>query len=223
MKYKCKKVILLLICAIMLLGVMNSTALADSKTSGKCGKKVNWSYNSKNKTLTISGKGKMHDYYRGEPVPWANYRSKTKKIVVKKGVTRIGGYSFMDFSRLEKVSLPSTLTVLDTCCFADCNRLKTIKIPKGVKRIGPMAFSDCNSLQTISMSKSVRLIDECAFSSCKKLTKVTLAEGIKTIKFEAFYGCPKLKSIRIPKSVTRIGKDALGVEKMTTMRIMAIL
>lgn len=212
MKRSLKRAVSLLLCAVLLVGVMGSTALAASKTSGKCGKNVKWSYNSKTKTLTISGKGKMHNYYRGEPVPWADYSSKTKKIVVKKGVTRIGGYAFADFTRLKEVSLPSSLTVLDAGCFAFCTNLRFIKIPKGVKKIRPTAFLECYNLRSITIPKSVRLIDECAFCECKKLEKVSLSEGLKTIEFEAFYGCPKLKKITIPKSVTRIGDGAFGAE-----------
>ncbi len=214
MKRSLKRAVSLLLCAVLLVGVMGSTALAASKTSGKCGKNVKWSYNAKTKTLTISGKGKMDDYYRASPkdFPWCSFDGKIKSIVVKKGVTRIGGYSFQGCENVKSVSLPNSLKTIGIGAF-ESKRLKKIKIPNKVREIEPSAFSGCSSLKEISIPKSVRIIGECAFSHCEKLEKVTLSEGLKTIEFEAFYACPKLKKIRVPKSVTQIGNGALGGER----------
>ena len=64
-------------------------------TGGKCGENVNWKLSGT--TLTISGTGPMYDWnsYEDPTRPWeADDDAKIKKIVIEKGVTRIGNYGF---------------------------------------------------------------------------------------------------------------------------------
>ena len=56
-------------------------------TSGKCGDNISWSL--KNGVLTISGNGRMYDYYGG-----FDYRNDITSVVIESGVTSIGYYAF---------------------------------------------------------------------------------------------------------------------------------
>ena len=59
----------------------------NTATSGKCGLNVNWSL--KNGVLTISGTGKLYDFY------WdLAERTDITSVVIKSGVTSIGSYVF---------------------------------------------------------------------------------------------------------------------------------
>ena len=72
-------------------------------TSGKCGKNVTWKLDGKG-TLTISGKGEMDHYWgAGSSSPWQDSCNKIKKVVVKSGVTGVGGYAFFDCKNLKSV------------------------------------------------------------------------------------------------------------------------
>ena len=60
-----KKVISLFLSLAMLLSivsVVDFSAYADTLTTGKCGKNVTYSFDSKTGTLTIFGTGDMYDY-----------------------------------------------------------------------------------------------------------------------------------------------------------------
>lgn len=191
MKKTIQRIISIFLCAAVLAGVLCNTALGASVISGKCGKNAEWSYDTKSKTLTISGKGSMYNYSNGsELVPWDSFSSKIKKIVVKKGITRITECAFSGTMQVKgsSISLPNTLTAIDTEAFGDTCP-KEITIPGSVKRIRGFTFM-FSEAKTIKLKNGVQVIDECAFDRCQA------------------------KSITFPSSVTKIGKSAFNYSKV---------
>lgn len=168
MKKVIRTIILVLVCMVVFSG-----AIYAKTRSGKCGKKVKWRLSSSG-TLTISGKGKMKDYIGefGSKPPWYKYRNKVKKIIVKKGVTRIG------------------------CdAFEGCKKAKSVKISGTVKTIGEYAFCDCRSLKKISVPEGVKSLEGYVFSGCKKLEQITLPKSLTELQGWNFSDTPSLKKI----------------------------
>ena len=124
-----------LIAVIFVLPVMAD----DTAVNNSCGDDVVWSYDENSYTLTISGEGSMTDYDHESPKPWDEHRLVVQKIVIKKGVIKIGNYAF--FSTFDHTS-------------ADPDRpykkLKTIEIADSVTSIGAYAFCGCSSLESIT-------------------------------------------------------------------------
>lgn len=167
------RVMSVLLCAFMVLSMMSSTALAASKTSGKCGKNAKWSFNKKNHTLTISGKGKMknynithddYDYVFEANTPWESQKGSTKRIVIKKGVTYIGELAF-SFCNAKTVSIPKTVKKIGSWSFYGCG-LKSVTIPEGVSSIGVEAFAYATEMRSITIPKSVKKIGRMAVGYC---------------------------------------------------------
>lgn len=118
-------------------------------TSGKCGKNLTWKLDGKG-TLTISGKGEMDHYWgAGSSSPWQDSCNKIKKVVVKSGVTGVGGYAFFDCENLKSVEFANSLRDINAVAFGDCTELRRIVIPKSVRYIGETAFFRCNKLAEI--------------------------------------------------------------------------
>ena len=124
-----------LIAVIFVLPVMADEATVNNS----CGNGVVWSYDENSYTLTISGEGSMTDYDYESPKPWDEHRLVVQKIVIEKGVIKIGNYAF--FSTFDHTS-------------ADPDRpykkLKTIEIADSVTSIGAYAFCGCSSLESIT-------------------------------------------------------------------------
>lgn len=165
MKRTVKRIVSILLCVAMLAGVMCNTALGASKTSGKCGKNAKWSYNKKNHTLTISGKGKMKNYSLGSGdydtwletnSPWESKKDDINRIVIKKGVTYIGELAFA-CCRATKVSIPKTVKKIGPSAFYGCE-FQSVTIPEGVTSIGDYAFAESMDLKSIRIPKSVKKI-----------------------------------------------------------------
>ena len=127
--------------------------------SGYCGGETTAAYDStsysyKNLTwvldsegvMTISGTGKMRNYYFGHMSAW---HSRARSVIIGRAVTNIGDYAFFS-----------------------CEVLTSVTIPDSVTKINLGAFFDCENLQSVIIPSSVTVIDNFAFSGCKNLTNV---------------------------------------------------
>ena len=183
-------------------------------------------------TLTISGTD-MPKYSSGQ-VPWYSQKDKIKKIIIKNGVTNIGGYAFEYCSGLTSITIPNSVTSIGEHAFSGCSDLPSIIIPNSVTSIENSTFSYCSGLTSITIPNSVTSIGEDAFEGTKwyesqpdglvyagkilyeykgtmpSNTKIDIKikEGTTSIGEYAFENCPGLTSVNIPNSVMSIGKGA---------------
>ena len=69
--------------------------------------------------------------------------NKLKEVEIKEGVTEIP-YQF--FKRLQlilkKITLPSTIEIIDDEAFSECSKLSTLDLNDGLQSIGRYAFSE---------------------------------------------------------------------------------
>jgi hypothetical protein len=93
------------------------------------------------------------------------YTGSAQKIVIPKGVKRIGVSAFEDCTSLETVIIPDGVTSIDAMAFDSCMYLTSVVIPTSVANIGYAAFRNCYSLRTIS----------------------SIPEGVKEIAYETRY------------------------------------
>ena len=216
MKTITKKLISLLLCAIMVFstlsvgGVIDFEALAATATSGSCGRNVTWSFDSDTGELLISGTGAMNSYSSSSTAPWYSYKDKIKKVTIEDGVTSIGWYAFWNCTSLTSITIPGSITSIGDSVFRDSTGLTSITIPDSVTSIGSDAFSGCTSLTSITIPGSITSIDDSVFRGCTGLTNITIPEGVTSIGQYAFEGCTGLTNITIPDSVTSIGSDAFS-------------
>ncbi len=70
-------------------------------SSGKCGDNLTWTLD--DGTLTISGHGKMENYFLTNPAPWYHCRASITKVVIKDGVTTIGRCAFNKCTSLKEI------------------------------------------------------------------------------------------------------------------------
>ena len=108
-----------------------------------------------------------------------------KKVVLHKGVTRIGNLSFSGCFRLTDVKLPAGLTHIGAGAFQNCSSLGEIRLPEGLEHLGERAFEKCTGLETLA-----------------------LPEGIAEVSASLCKGCTNLKQVTLPKSARKIGEYA---------------
>ena len=129
-------------------------------------------------------------------------------------VTVIGEKAFYgyktDCNKLISVTIPDSVTTIETSAFSECSSLECITIPEGVKTINSWAFYYCKSLTSVTIPNSVTTIGEYAFEYCKSLTSVTIPNRVTSIADGVFAYCSLLTSVIIPDSVTSIGYQAFG-------------
>lgn len=125
-----KQFLLLLLCLFSLWGGVK----AETKT-GSCGEAAFWSLDDEG-TLKVWGSGEMSNY-SANTVPWKDCRSKIKNIIIGEGITQIGSYAFSNCEKIETVSLPQSLEVINTCAFyTPTDNKGTIILPPNISFIG---------------------------------------------------------------------------------------
>ena len=116
---KTLSIILSLLMIISMLSAMPFSAFAETY-SGKCGASVNYSLDTETGVLTISGSGRMNDFYINDPGYYA-YRSYIKSVVINNGVTYIGYDAFLQpyYQHLKSVTIPDSVTEIGSYAFGD--------------------------------------------------------------------------------------------------------
>lgn len=194
-------VLALLACCVLFLTI----PVFARENAGSCGENVFWSYDEQSETLTISGTGRVDDYFPAfmslKEVPWKHVRNHIKRIVVESGVTYIGKYSTKDMKELQEVILADTVIELTDEQFAKCAKLEKVKLSQSLTTIGSSAFLGCTALKEISLPDSVKSVGAFAFRDCTSLESAKLSNSMDAILRDTFYNCKSLRGIRIPASV----------------------
>ena len=129
------------------------------------------------------------------------------KEVIITGGTSIERNAFALCEYIERIVIPSSVTVIDECAFTRCTSLTNIMIPKSVTNIRGSAFQECTSLTSVTFEEGSQLtnIERSAFRECASLTSIVIPENVSNIGAEAFSECASLTSIVIPENVSNIG------------------
>ena len=126
-------------------------------------------------------------------------------LVIRSGTKNIAEDAFSSCGGIKRVTLPESITGINSSAFQECTGLTDITIPDSVTSIGSYAFSGCTGLKDVTIPDSVTSIGYSAFQDCIGLTGITIPDSVTRIGGSAFSGCTGLTGITIPDSVTRIG------------------
>ena len=179
-----------------------SITFASTTAQGTCGSSVTWEL--EDGVLTISGSGKMSDYYCSCNYPWADYSDEITSVVIGSGVTYIGNYSFYDCTAIEEVTVSKSVTKIGNYAFADCSALTTVSGMAGVTYIGYNAFYYCTSLSSIPFTSKLTTIGSLSFYNCKSLSTLTLPDSVSFLGSTAFKNCTGLKYVDTGSGVSEI-------------------
>ena len=139
--------------------------------------------------------------------------SKLKTIKSSGSVNAIGDFAFYETKWLKLQQDKKNMVILDQVLIDGTKCSGTVIIPNGVTCINAWAFSDCQKLKKVIFPSGLKSIGDGAFRECSALSveKIKLPEGLKSIETQAFFGT-KGQYIKIPKSVTKIGQEAVGAD-----------
>ena len=175
--------------------------------SGKAGKNITWTYDTKTDTMTFKGKGAFYKTKGTSDTPgyvgsWGVWTDDVEHVVIGEGITVIARESFANTSALKDVKLPSTLTKIGHAAFYSSN-LSKINFPKKLKVIGSFAFNDCKKLKQIKLSMGLKKLGEFAFNGTN-IKKINVPNSVTYIGNSAF-SCDKLKEIKLSKYLNYLG------------------
>ncbi len=135
--------------------------------------------------------------------------TKTKKIIIKDGITTINSAAFASFQSLTKITIPNSVKKIGDFALKDCKRLQQITIPASVVKIGGGAFENCTNLYDIkfesgsncnSMENYPNDPGSSPIQNCKSLKTFQMPNRIKYISKYFFEGCDSLESVSFGKN-----------------------
>ena len=155
-----KSKLTLILTVLALLALLMLPAQAESTDTVLSGS--NWHY--ENGVLTITGNlpdynlaSSRSDWFIGTPFEVNGIDHTTTEIIIEEGVTSIGDLAFYGFSKLTKVTFPSTLTSIGSDTFMSCTALTEITIPASVTSMGNDAFSNSRLTKIVFEGKPPKL------------------------------------------------------------------
>lgn len=123
------------------------------------------------------------------------YLGNSTDIMIPDGVTTIGDGVFQGNKFVEKVTLASSVELIDSVAFNEATNLTTIVMNEGLKVIGEAAFEYAEKLTGVTIPSTVTKIDFMGFQGCSSLTNITIPSGVTYIGDQAFLDCANLETI----------------------------
>ena len=111
-------------------------------------------------------------------------------------VKSIGKKAFSG-SRIERLTIPESITNIDEEAFSSCTLLKKLTVSNGVKTIKSNTFKNCSSLTIISLPTTIKTIEMNAFNGCASLEQVNIPSSVVNLDGCAFLHCSNLKRINV--------------------------
>ncbi len=124
------------------------------------------------------------------------------QVTFEEGITKIAYGLFANMPALESITIPDTVTTIESKAFSNCAKLKNINFGEGLTEIQQWAFEECPSIEKLDLPDSVTTILPYAFYNAKNLSELHLPSGLKKIDVGAFGNCDSLTSVKLPKSIT---------------------
>lgn len=137
MNCKIKRRIFSIFIALTLL--MSLAAVPVHAASGTCGANLTWILDENSGEMLITGSGEMINFSNDEPIPWSDFKSSIKRVLIYEGVTSIGDNAFLLCENLTDITIPDSVIRIGQRAFMGCN-LKTMTIGNGIKTIGDRAI-----------------------------------------------------------------------------------
>lgn len=108
--------------------------------------------------------------------------SVVEEVEICEGCTFICEKAFSNCVNLKKITIPSTMEIIESQAFLNCTSLKEVIIKNGLRSIYADAFENCSSLEEIVLPNSVIMVEKHRlFSGCSNLTKVSFPKNIEYI------------------------------------------
>jgi hypothetical protein len=95
------------------------------------------------------------------------------EYIIPQSISVIGNSAFA-CSKINSVSIPSTVKVIEGDAFRYCDNLKRIIIPNSVSKIGVLAFADCDSLVSITLGNGITDINMYIVSQSNSLLEINV-------------------------------------------------
>ena len=147
--------------------------------------------------------------------------SAIEKIVIPESVTYIEYYAFESSPNLREVDIKGPLRALPVGIFADCNKLEKLTLPSTISKIETGSLSD-TPIQEFRCPDDLVEIGDNAFYGCKNLERIHFNDKLTHIGDRAFQNCSALKEIYLPESLTSLDSYSYAFSNCESLRVLSL-
>ena len=179
----------------------------DTGITGRCGDDIIWRYDATYFKLTLCGSGDMYVYDDRASVPWYQYMSNVRIVVIDDSITSLSPYSFYNATMLSTLTLPLSIQAPhDINTWNGCTAIKTINLTLGTGRTDVYDDGTNNyytytpwylsrsSITSFNLDENVKYITKDAFRACSCIKSLTF-NCVEKIERHAFVACTGLTEI----------------------------
>lgn len=169
------------------------------------------------KSVKIKGDLKRIDYYAFKGCN----NLESINLEASSQLAFIGAGAFYECYKLQRVTIPASITSLTEQSFYRCTGLQDVRfLTTNITEIPKQFFFNCGSLKNVELSSSITTIKEEAFKGCSSLTTLPSGGNINVIKSSAFSNCIHLQTIEFPSTIRNIENSAFsGCTELTQIII----
>lgn len=204
MKKAMKKTLAIVLAIFMIVSTVPVVFATTEVANGTAGEGITWVLDSDG-TLTVSGTGAIVvDWYAP---PWKDHNESITSVVVEEGITKIPDTAFAYAENLVTVSVPSTVTYIDTLAFWSNYSLESINVAEE-----NTTYKDIDGVLFTEDEKTL-----VAYPANKSGTEYTIPANVTTIEESAFSFNISLESLTIPDTVTTLGEYTFESSELDTI------
>ena len=108
--------------------------------------------------------------------------------------SQISTLNFENFTALESVIIPSSVSSLPVTAFNGCTALKNVTVSSNASNVSSTAFTGCSNVNLVISSESNKIANY-FLMNVTQVSSVTISAGITTMGKGAFKDCTNLKTI----------------------------
>lgn len=195
-----KRIAVLLTMIMLCLNVQYVICADENVTVYTTNNGIQFIYDNINNKLEIKGEGSA--YVEDISTVIGDKYQYLKEVVVDEGITHIPlfvketNYKTEGSNQLEKVTLPSTVTIIPGGAFYGCSSLKEVNGLENITQVGNYAFYG-TAISDICFGDSLAYIGFYAFADCSSLVSVELGNGLKSIDSTSFSNSFNIEKLKI--------------------------
>lgn len=137
-----------------------------------------------------------------------------KNVSIPDSITSIDSYAFKDCTSLNSVVINSGSCSFGEYAFENCSNLTNFSISDPINKLSIGLFKGCSSLEWVPITNNPINIPDEAFSGCTNLSDNTVELDFVTIGDNAFYNCSSIRNLCLTDSLTTVGANALANTKL---------
>lgn len=172
--------------------------------------------------ITLGGSNGSN-IFRKSDTPNTNYDRAYQSILIKAEIgntVQLSASAFQNCVSLKEITLPDTITTIQSNTFASCYNLASITMPNSITTIKPNAFSGCYSLKAIIIPSSINTIESNSFSGARYLRHILFPNKVFSIADNAFQYCFVAEQILLPNvALSLAGNTFSNSESLTSIII----